>query len=160
MDNQNNTQEETQVTVDDNTKAEEVKDTTASTGTPDLTQMSEADKRAFFAQELQKSAISSQLGKTDVIVVNEGTPFQYHMILVFPGTAIASQIEDSATVDTSGTVDFTQLMQGAIDNGVISFPQVHSLAFWDTHKGYTEAAAKVLNFLNQGLAGNLEQTKD
>ena len=118
--------------------------------------MSEADKRAFFAEELKNSAIENQFGKTETIVVNEGTKYQYHMILAFPGTAIASQIEDDATTDATGNVDFTQLMQGAVDNGVISFPQVKSLDFWNYHKGYSEVAAKVLNFLNDGLAGNLE----
>ena len=78
------------------------------------------------------------------------------MILAFPGTAIASQIEDDATTDATGNVDFTQLMQGAVDNGVISFPQVKSLDFWNYHKGYSEVAGKVLQFLNNGLAGNLE----
>ena len=152
MDNQN----ETQVTVTNNeeVKNEEVKqDDTASTGTPDLSKMSEADKRAFFAVELQNSAIENQFGKTETIVVNEGTKYQYHMILAFPGTAIASQIEDDATTDATG---ITKLMQSAIDNGVISFPQVKSLDFWNYHKGYSEVAGKVLNFLNNGLAGNLE----
>ena len=155
MDNQN----ETQVTVTDNeeVKNEEVKqDDTASTGTPDLSKMSEADKRAFFAEELKNSAIENQFGKTETIVVNEGTKYQYHMILAFPGTAIASQIEDDATTDATGNVDFTRLMQGAVDNGVISFPQVKSLDFWNYHKGYSEVAGKVLQFLNDGLAGNLE----
>ena len=118
MDNQN----ETQVTVTDNeeVKNEEVKqDDTASTGTPDLSKMSEADKRAFFAEELKNSAIENQFGKTETIVVNEGTKYQYHMILAFPGTAIASQIEDDATTDATGNVDFTKLMKGAVDNGVI-----------------------------------------
>ena len=155
MDNQNET--EVTVTNNEDVKDKEAKqDDNASTGTPDISKMSEADKRAFFAEELQNSAIENQFGKTKTIVVNEGTKYQYHMILAFPGTAIASQIEDDATTDATGSVDFTQLMQGAVDNGVISFPQVKSLDFWNYHKGYSEVAAKVLNFLNDGLAGNLE----
>ena len=155
MDNQNET--EVTVTNNEDVKDKEAKqDDTASTGTPDISKMSEADKRAFFAEELQNSAIENQFGKTKTIVVNEGTKYQYQMILAFPGTAIASQIEDDATTDATGSVDFTQLMQGAVDNGVISFPQVKSLDFWNYHKGYSEVAAKVLNFLNDGLAGNLE----
>ena len=154
-----NNQNETEVTVTNNedVKDEEVKqDDTASTGTPDISKMSEADKRAFFAEELKNSAIENQFGKTETIVVNEGTKFQYHMILAFPGTAIASQIEDKATNNTTGGIDFTQLMQGAVDNGVISFPHVMSLDFWDYHKGYSGVAGKVLNFLNNGLTGDLD----
>lgn len=155
MDNQNET--EVTVTNNEDVKDEEVKqDDTASTGTPDISKMSEADKRAFFAKELQGATIPNQFGKTETIVVNEGTKYQYHMILAFPGTAIASQIEDEATTDATGNVDFTQLMQGAVDNGVISFPQVKSLDFWNYHKGYSEVAGKVLNFLNNGLAGDLD----
>lgn len=114
-----------------------------------------ADQLNARNKQLKDSAIVNQKGISKDVVINEGTEHEYTLTMQFPGVAVASSIEDDAT-RADGSIRFTDLMQGAVDNGVFVQPRIKSLDFWDTHKGYGEVAGELLNFLNDGIAGDLE----
>lgn len=118
-------------------------------------QLNPAEKLAARKKQYQTSEITNQYGITKDITVNEGTDKEYTLTVQYPGIAIASQIEDDAT-NTNGSIRFSNLMQGAVDNDLFVQPHIKSVAFWDNHKGYGEVAGAVLSFLNDGINGNLE----
>lgn len=122
---------------------------------PQAPQMSTADKLAARNKQYKTSEITNQRGITKDITVNEGTDKEYTLTLRYPGIAVASQIEDDAS-NANGSIRFSDLMQGAVDNDVFVQPHIKSLGFWDNHKGYGEVASALLSFLNDGIDGNLE----
>lgn len=147
MDNTENT--ETQNTQVENTQ------TAVTEPQNQAPQMSMADLMAKRNKQLQTSEIPTQRGLTKDITISAGTKYEYSLTLQYPGIGTASQIEDSAT-NSNGSIRFSDLMQGAVDNDVFANPHIKDIAFWDTHKGYGEVAGEVLSFLNNGINGNLE----
>lgn len=101
----------------------------------------------------EDSEIESIMGKTTTVTIAEDSEHPYTLTLRFPGTARASQIEDDAS-NQYGNINFTALMEQAIQYVIVS-PKIKSLDFWDTHEGYSEVSAQVLNFLNAGLNGEI-----
>ncbi|WP_281830332.1 hypothetical protein [Lactobacillus amylolyticus] len=158
MDNDQTTQaneaQTTQANEAQTTQANEASQSTAPTQDTTPT-VNLADEMAKRNKQYETSAIVDQKGITKDIVLNEGTQYEYMLTLQFPGVATASQIEDDATGD-NGQIRFTDLMQAVIDNDVIVRPHIKSLDFWDTHKGYGQVGAEVLQFLNQGINGDLK----
>lgn len=150
MDNTENT--ETQNTQVENTQTDHTTVTEPQNQAP---QMSMADLMAKRNKQLQTSEIPNQHGITKDITISAGTKYEYSLTLQYPGIGTASQIEDSAT-NPNGSIRFSDLMQGAVDNDVFVNPHIKDIAFWDTHKGYGEVAGEVLSFLNDGINGNLE----
>ena len=150
MDNTENT--ETQNTQVENTQTDHTTVTEPQNQAP---QMSMADLMAKRNKQLQTSEIPTQRGLTKDITISAGTKYEYSLTLQYPGIGTASQIEDSAT-NPNGSIRFSDLMQGAVDNDVFVNPHIKDIAFWDTHKGYGEVAGEVLSFLNDGINGNLE----
>lgn len=150
MDNTENT--ETQNTQVENTQTDHTTVTEPQNPAP---QMSMADLMAKRNKQLQTSEIPNQHGITKDITISAGTKYEYSLTLQYPGIGTASQIEDSAT-NPNGSIRFSDLMQGAVDNDVFVNPHIKDIAFWDTHKGYGEVAGEVLSFLNDGINGNLE----
>ena len=118
-------------------------------------QMSMADQIATRNKQLQTSEIPNQRGVTRDITINAGTKYEYTLTIQYPGIGVASQIEDDAT-NPNGSIRFSDLMQGAVESDVFVSPNIKSVAFWDSHKGYGEVAKEVLSFLNDGIDGNLE----
>lgn len=147
MDNTENT--ETQNTQVENTQ------TAVTEPQNQAPQMSMADLMAKRNKQLQTSEIPTQRGLTKDITISAGTKYEYSLTLQYPGIGTASQIEDSAT-NPNGSIRFSDLMQGAVDNDIFVNPHIKDIAFWDTHKGYGEVAGEVLSFLNDGINGNLE----
>lgn len=150
MDNTENT--ETQNTQVENTQTDHTTVTEPQNQAP---QMSMADLMAKRNKQLQTSEIPNQHGITKDITISAGTKYEYSLTLQYPGIGTASQIEDSAT-NPNGSIRFSDLMQGTVDNDVFVNPHIKDIAFWDTHKGYGEVAGEVLSFLNDGINGNLE----
>ena len=150
MDNTENT--ETQNTQVENTQTDHTTVTEPQNQAP---QMSMADLMAKRNKQLQTSEIPTQRGLTKDITISAGTKYEYSLTLQYPGIGTASQIEDSAT-NPNGSIRFSDLMQGAVDNDIFVNPHIKDIAFWDTHKGYGEVAGEVLSFLNDGINGNLE----
>lgn len=98
----------------------------------------------------EASTMKSMFGMTETVTIAENSKHPYSITMRYPGTAIASQIEDDATNRYNG-VNMTELMEQAIKHVIIS-PRITSLDFWDTHEGYSEVFANVLQFLNEGLS--------
>lgn len=153
MDNTENTEtQNTQNTQVENTETDDTAVTAPQTQAP---QMSVADLMVKKNKQLQTSEIPNQRGLTKDITINAGTKYEYSLTIQYPGIGIASQIEDNAT-NPNGSIRFSDLMDGAVDNDVFVQPHIKSVAFWDNHKGYGEVASEVLSFLNDGIHGNLE----
>lgn len=114
-----------------------------------------ADILAARNKQYQTSEIPNQRGITKDVTINEGTKYEYTLTLQYPGIAVASDIEDSAT-NSNGSIRLSDLMKGAVDGGVFVHPRINDVAFWDTHKGYGKVVGEVLSFLNDGIDGNLE----
>lgn len=110
-------------------------------------------QRSNDAKSAETSEIKNMMGMTKTIKIAEGTPHEYSLTLRFPGVVRASEIEDIAS-NRFDNIVYTELMREAIKDVIIS-PKISSLDFWNNHAGYSEVSFKILNFLNQGLNGEL-----
>ena len=150
-----NNEENVNVTTDNTAVNADNADVQATPAEPETKPTSMADILAARNKQLQTSEIPNQRGITKDITVNAGTKYEYTLTIQYPGIGVTSQIEDDAT-NSDGSIRFSDLMQGAVDNGVFVQPRIRDVGFWDSHKGYGEVAREVLSFLNDGIDGNLE----
>lgn len=112
-------------------------------------------KQTKIAKSAETSEIVNMMGKTKDFVVAEGTAKEYTVTLQFPGVARAIDIEDNAT-NRYGGIAFGILMREAIKDVIVA-PRAKSIDdFWNRHKGFDEISLIVLNFLNEGISGELE----
>lgn len=98
------------------------------------------------------SEIASKFGKRKTVTIAEGTDHEYQITLLFPGTVTASNLVDNS-MNAFGNINRTAFMEEAIKpgTGLIVEPQIKSLSFWDTHKGYNEVTNECINFLTDML---------
>lgn len=112
------------------------------------------DKQVKRAKTIENASIGNMMGKTKDIVIAEGTEHEYTLTLQFPGVARAMEIEDIAA-NRFGGIAYEILMQEAIKDVIVS-PKITSIdSFWNKYKGCGTATIKVLNFLNEGIEGEL-----
>lgn len=112
------------------------------------------DKQVKQAKAIENASIGNMMGKTEDIVIAEGTDHEYTLTLQFPGVARAMEIEDIAA-NRYGGIAYEIFMEEAIKDVIVS-PKIKSInSFWNKYKGCGTATIAVLNFLNKGIEGEL-----
>lgn len=101
-----------------------------------------------------------------VVLINKDNPDKmYALKLHFPGTLTAFDIQIKSAINgedgVTGT-DFVKLMRLALAKGVIAAPRITNLdSFFNNHRNsFAEAALKVLNFLDERLSSESDESED
>lgn len=115
-----------------------------------------AAAKAWLEDRAKKSAIKNQMFCSKLVLIDEGKESEYGLLLHFPGVTEASNIETRA-FDQNGNISIGDLMKGAVEKGVIVSPHIDDVdTFANTHKSFGEAARSVMNFLDDGIKGQLK----
>lgn len=95
------------------------------------------------------SAIPDLRQERETVTIKEGTPYEYNLVLAFPGVREASMLREGSR-NVFGQIDRTAFMEDAIKQIIVE-PEIKSLDFWNTHRGFDEATDAVINFLGNKL---------
>lgn len=105
------------------------------------------------AKQAKTSEMENMMGKTKEITLCKGTDKEYTVVLQFPGVARAMEIEDIAA-NRYNNLALSVFMEECVKDVIVS-PKINSVNYWNSHPGLDELTPQVVNFLNQGLAGQL-----
>lgn len=111
------------------------------------------DREVKNAKQAKTSEMENMMGKTKEITLCKGTDKEYTVVLQFPGVGRAMEIEDIAA-NRYNNLALSVFMQECVKDVIVS-PKINSVNYWNSHPGLDELTPQVVNFLNQGLAGQL-----
>ncbi|MBD5430144.1 hypothetical protein [Lactobacillus sp.] len=108
-------------------------------------------QRKNAAELAKESEIPTLQGQTETVTIRPEGSSPYELTLRFPGVAQAWRVLESDTKDSVGNIVGPAVLENALNAGIIVYPKINSIDFWNVHRGFYESAAEVVKFLTARL---------